>query len=479
MNAQRRTLRSIVLAVTAAVLAFAPAGQPARAARSLQAVSLLSVQSGHSVVLRTAGLSRVAVGDGRIAGVVPIGVSQLVVNGKAPGHTTIFVWAAGRLSTYEVTVTEQQVDELSQMVRSSIPFPNVDVVSFNRSLVVRGTVADGAQYQTINDILSHFDKYAQAEKYVVVNAVTVAHPIGDVQRMVASIPGAHDIRVDPDGKGDVIVSGSAPDTVTAMAILEKAKGVAGSYLAADGKLIDRISVTGHSQVSIKLYVLEVDKNTLKNLGVQLQSAIFQPDGTYKLGGPNFPAVELPVGAGKALTSGPFFRSITLAPTLNLLIQEGHARILSSPNLVTLPGNNAQFLVGGEIPIPYASGPGQIAVTYKDFGVKLDVTPTILGDGSIDAKLNPEVSDLDFQDAVVAGGFSLPALKTSRLSTEVITAPGESIVMAGLLRRVEQRTILKVPGLGDLPILGQLFRSTRYENDQSDVVFVMTPEIVTR
>src|SRR5690349_462816 len=113
MNAHRRKLRSIVLAAAAVVLGCAPAALPAAAARSIQAASLLSVQSGHSVVLRTSGLSRVAVGDGRIAGVVPIGVSQLVVNGKAPGHTTIFVWASGRLSTYEVTVTEQQVDELS------------------------------------------------------------------------------------------------------------------------------------------------------------------------------------------------------------------------------------------------------------------------------------------------------------------------------------------------------------------------------
>src|SRR5438128_2484764 len=160
MNAQRRKFRSIVLAAAAAVLACAPAARPATA-KSIQAASLLSVQSGHSVVLRTAGLSRVAVGDGR------------------------------------------------------------------------------------------FDKYAQAQKYVMVNAVTVAHPIGDIQQQIASVHGAHDIRVDPDGKGNVIVSGSALNTVVAAAILEKAKGLAGSYLAADGKLIDRISVTGHSQVSIK------------------------------------------------------------------------------------------------------------------------------------------------------------------------------------------------------------------------------------
>jgi len=461
----------------AALTAIALLGAvPGRAAAR---ASMLSVQSGHSLILQMRGLSRVSVGDGRIAGVVPIGNSELVINGKAPGHTTVFVWAAGNRSAYEVTVTEQQVDDIARMIRSSIPFPNVEVDSFNRSVVVRGSVADGAQLQTINDILARFDKYASEQKYIVVNAVTVAHPIGDVQRAFASIPGVGDIRVDPDGKGNVIVSGNVANAVTAAAVLERAKGLAGPYLAADGKLIDRISLQTRSQIDIKLYVLEVDKTSLKNLGVQLQSATFTGGNTYQLGGPNYPVVEEPRPDGKALTAGAFFRTVTLAPTLNALIQEGHARILSSPNLVTVPGSNAQFLVGGEIPIPFANGPGTIAVTYKDFGVKLDVTPVILGDGSIDAKMNPEVSDLDFQDAVVAGGFTLPALKTSRLSTEVITRPGESIVMAGLLRRVQQRTVLKVPGLGDLPILGQLFRSTRYQNDQSDVVFVMTPEIVTR
>lgn len=458
--------------VGAACVSLAPA-------RAADVVSLLSLQSGHSVVLREPGLTRVAVGDGRIAGVVPIGTTQLVINGKAPGHTTVFVWAGGHRSTYEVTVTEEVLDDLAQMLRTSIDDPNVQVVSFNRSVVVRGTVPDGARFQSLSDLLSRFDAFANQQKYTIVNAVTVAHPIGDLQSEVANIPGASDIRVDPDGKGNVIVSGDVHDAVTEQLVLQRARGLAGPYLASNGKLIDRISTDTISQIDVKVYVLEVDNTALSDLGVQLQSAVFAPGGGYSLNGPSFPAVEEPRGPGQALTAGAFFRTITLAPTLNLLMQEGHARLLSAPDLVTTPGNQATFLVGGEIPIPYSTGLGQTSIQYKDFGVKLNITPILLGNGSVETKIAPEVSDLDFQDGVVNNGFVIPALKTSKLSTDVITQTGESIIMGGMLRRVEQRTIQKIPLLSSLPILGKLFESTRYQHDQTDVVFVMTPQIITR
>lgn len=442
-------------------------------------VSLISLQSGHSVILRTPGLERLAVGDGRIAGVVPVGSSQIVINGKAPGHTTVFVWSSGTRQTYEVTVTEQEVDDLAQMIRTSVTDPNVEVVSFGHSVVIRGTVRDGAEYAQLSDILDKFDKVATAEKYTVVNAVVVAHPLGDLQHDISNLPGASDIRVDPDGKGNVVVSGHVRDAVTEQAILAKARGIAGQYLSKDGTLVDRISTDLVSQINIKVYVLEVDNTAAKNLGIELQSATFQPNGTYTIGPPSFPVVEFPVGLGKALTSGAFFRTITLAPTLNLMLQEGHARILSAPNLVTTPGNAATFLVGGSFPIPFSTGLGQVSIQYKDYGVQLNVTPTLLGNGSVEAKVAPNISDLDFSNAVTENGFVIPALRTSTLSTDVITQAGESIIMGGLLRRVETRTIQKIPLLGDIPILGQLFRSTNYQNQQSDVVFVMTPEIITR
>jgi pilus assembly protein CpaC len=452
-------------------------GAPERA--TAQTASRLSVQSGHSVLLQTPGISRVAVGDSHIAGVLPIGTSQLVVNGKAPGKTTIFVWEGARRLDYEINVTEQNMDDLAQMLRTSIDEPGVQIVSFRNSVVVRGTVPDGAHFTSLSEVLNRFDDFAKQQKYSIVNAVTVAHPLGDLQHDLASIPGAGSIRVDPDGKGNVIVSGHVKDATTAQAILERAKGLAGPYLAADGKLLDRISTDMTSQIDIKVYVLEVDRTAMSNLGIQLQSATFTPGGTYTIGPPSFPAVESPQGPGGALKVGAFFRTVTLAPTLNLLLTEGHARLLSSPDLVTIPGNNATFLVGGSIPIPFSTGLGQVSIQYQTFGVQLNVTPTLLGNGSVEAKIQPEVSDLDFQDGVQQNGFVIPALKTSKLSTDVITQPGESIIMGGMVRRIEQRFITKVPVLGDIPILGQLFRSTNYQNNQSDVVFVMTPQVITR
>ncbi len=443
-------------------------------------VTLVSIQSGHSILLKAEGLTRVAVGDGRIAGVVPVGTSQVVVNGKAPGHTTVFIWANGRREAYEVTVTAQELDDVAQMLRSAISAPTVQVVSFDHSIVVRGTVSDGAQFQQIADILNRFEPVLKAQGAVLVNAVTVSQNLGNLQRAIANISGATDIRVDPDGKGNVIVSGNATDAVTAQAILDRARGLAGPYLASNGQLIDRINAMSNSQIDIKVYVLEVDKTAQSNLGISLQSATFTQNG-YQLGQPLFPVVESPSapGSGLGFTIQPFFRTITLAPTLNLLMQEGHAKVLSSPNLVTSPGQKATFLVGGEIPVVTSTGLGAVNVQYQPYGVQLNVTPEVLGNGSVHATVAPEVSRLDYANAVVVSGFTIPALIVSKLSTDVITRPGESIILGGLVNRLEMKTISKIPLLSSIPILGKLFTSTSYQNQQSDVVFVMTPEIVTR
>jgi Flp pilus assembly secretin CpaC len=449
---------------------------------SADQVTLLSVQSGHSVLLKAEGLTRVAVGDGRIAGVVPVGTSQIVVNGKAPGHTTIFVWAGGQRLTYEVTVTQQQLDDLAQMLRSAITIPTVEVVSFDHSIVIRGNVSDGAQFQQVSDIIGRFDEVMKGQGAVLVNAVTIAQNLGNLQRAIANIPGASDIRVDPDGKGNVIVSGNATDAVTAEAILERARGLAGPYLASNGELIDRLNSLTNSQIDIKVYVLEIDKTGQSNLGLSLYGA--QPvtgQATPNLIPPSFPFIESPSapGSGLGFTIQPFYRTITLAPTLNLLMQEGHARVLSSPDLVTSPGTKASFLVGGQIPVVTSTGLGAVNVQYQPYGVQLNVTPSILGNGSVHAEITPEVSRLDYANAVIVSGFTIPALLVSKLSTDVITRPGESIIMGGLVNHVEQKTISKIPLLSAIPILGKLFTSTSYQNNQTDVVFVMTPEIVTR
>jgi pilus assembly protein CpaC len=466
------------IAAPAAFAALVSFGSPAVA----DEITLISVPSGHSTVLSAPGLTRVATGDGKIAGVIPIGTSQVIVNGKFPGHTTVYIWAGGHRTTYEVTVTLQYLDDIAQMLRTAIDIKGVEIATFDHSIVVRGSVADGAQFQQVADIVGRFVPIVQRQEgSVIINAVTVLQNMGNIQHELARLPGASDIRVDPDGKGNVIVSGNATDAVTAQAILDHARGLAGPYLASNGQLIDRLSALNDSQIDIKVYVLEVDKTAQSNLGIQLQSAAINPTqpGTYTLGTPSFPFVESATPIGGAFTIQPFYRTTTLAPTLNLLMTEGHARILSSPDLVTTPGNKATFLVGGQIPVVTSTGLGQVNVTYQNYGVQLNVTPTILGNGSVEAVVAPTISALDYSDAVIVSGFDIPALTVSQLSTDVVTRPGESILLGGLVKRLQQKTITKIPLLSDIPILGKLFTDTAYQSQQTDVVFVMTPEILTR
>jgi Flp pilus assembly secretin CpaC len=452
-------------------------------------MNTVTLRTGQSTVVATPHLTRVAVGDGKIAGVLAVGNTEIVISGRAAGRTTLLVWSGYGRRTYDVTVTEQSLESLRQMLQGSITEPGIRVDALDRSIVVNGSVATGESLVHLAEVVSHYEPAAVAGKFTLVNAVTVAKPLGPLQSELSGAPETAGVRVDRDVKGNMIVSGQVHDRVTAEHVLHRVRALAGPYLSVDGKVIDRIETATVSQVDVKVYVLEVDETALRQLGVNLQSATFHPDGSYTLGGPQFPVVEDILGGnngrpgvknpGYGFTVGAFFRSITLAPTINLILQSGHARLLSSPDLVTMPGHQADFLVGGQIPIPVASGPQQIAIQYKDFGVKLVVTPTILGDGGVETIIAPEVSDLDFQDGVALNGFTIPALKTSRLSTDVITANGEAIVLGGLLRRQEQRNVDKIPLLGDLPILGKLFRSTRYQSLQTDVVFVMTPQIITK
>jgi Flp pilus assembly secretin CpaC len=459
-------------------------------------VTIVSVQTGHSIVVDAPHLNRIAVGDSRIAGVVPIGTSQLVVNGKAAGHTTVFVWSGGSRRSYEVTVTEQGFDDIAKLLRSAINEPDVQVVAFDANLLVRGSVPDSTSYNRLNDIIDRFKgaKFTSNGKAngTILNTVTMSHPLGDLQQRLNGIPGATNVRVDPDPKGNLVVSGTVRDRATQEAVLNRVKGLAGPYLSTEGKIVDRLETELISQVDVKVYVLEVDRTASSQLGLRLQTALQNGAPTvggvtaggqsYTLAPAQIVGIENPNPGslfGKALAFGNIARATLLAPTLDLLMSEGHAKILSSPDLMTVPGVEATFLVGGKIPIPISSGLGTVSVQYQDFGVKLKVTPTLLADGSIDCKVNPEVSNLDFADAVTLNGFTIPAIKISTLNTEVITQTGDSIVMGGLLNRMESVNVTKIPLLGDIPILGKLFRSTAYQKSESDVIFILTPTVVTR
>lgn len=425
------------------------------------------------------GVTRLAIGDSQIAGVLMAGNGQLLINGKSHGRTTLFVWQGMMRRTYLVEVTQQSLDEYARVMRNAIDQPNVVIAVAKDAIVISGSVVDVQQFASVSDVVSRFAELAKSEKFTVVNAVTVAQQLGSLQKKLSKTAGLEDVSVDLDGKGNVVVSGTVPDRQAAELALQRAGGIAGAYLSADGKVIDRLATNKTTQIGVKVYILEIDNTGLTQLGLRMQGANPDPTnpGAFLYGDPIFQGLEGAPAA--ALNLAPFSRITRLAPTLDLILRSGHAKVLSAPNLVTSPGMEAKFLVGGEIPYAFSTGLGQISIVFKEYGVKLDVTPKMLANGSIETNISPEVSDLDYQNGVSLNGFVVPALKTSKLSTDMITQPGESVIMGGLLRRVEQRTIDRLPILGDLPILGKLFRSTRYQSAQTDVVFVMTPEAIVR
>jgi pilus assembly protein CpaC len=445
------------------------------------------LESGGSTVIDAPGLTRVSTGDPAIAGVVPVGMSQVVIVGKSAGRTTVYVWSMdGYARKISVVVTGQVTNDLAGLIRSEINNPSVKVRSYNQLVVISGIVYDLGEANRIKAVAAAFDDYAKQTKEVIVDSVTVEHPLGQVSEELAHIPGASNVHLDydPKGTGDIIVSGTVKDRQEAEQILAKARGLAGRYLASDAKVIDRLALDLSTQVDIKVYVLEVDQTGLSELGVNFQAAVPVPGGggTFTLQNPSFPIVESFGAAsvpGHAFNVGAFFRSAFLAPTLDLVLQSGHGRVLSAPDLVTLPGDEAKFLVGGSIPYPFASGLGTISLQWQQYGVQLDVTPTILGNGKIECKIAPSISDLDYANAITINNLTVPALKISQLSTDVITSEGQGIIMGGMLRHLQQKTIYKVPGLSAIPILGQLFQSVHYQNSQTDIVFVMTPVVINQ
>jgi pilus assembly protein CpaC len=154
-----------------------------------------------------------------------------------------------------------------------------------------------------------------------------------------------------------------------------------------------------------------------------------------------------------------------------------ARSLAEPNLVALSGDTASFLAGGEYPVPVPGTLGQVTIDYKRYGVGLAFTPTVLGGGLINLRIEPEVSQLDFSHLVTVAGISVPPLIVRRASTTVELRDGQSFVIGGLLQSVGQNAISQLPWLGDVPVLGSLFRSASYQKNETDLAIIVTPRLV--
>lgn len=218
-------------------------------------------------------------------------------------------------------------------------------------------------------------------------------------------------------------------------------------------------------VQVQVRILEVTDDSLSELGVDVSAA--------KRFGDTQPA-QLNTSTGSLQLSLSAFDEVELVARLNALVNAGKVRTLATPNLVLTSGKQASFLAGGEIPLPVKSEE-EVSIEWREYGVKLNVSAEILSD-SIRVDVEPEVSLLDWSNQITIDDVDIPAIRTRRASTSVYLEDGDSIVIGGLIGEEEQRTVAKVPLLGDLPIIGALFRSERYQTHRSDLVIILTPRV---
>jgi pilus assembly protein CpaC len=237
------------------------------------------------------------------------------------------------------------------------------------------------------------------------------------------------------------------------------------------------------QVQLQVRVAEVSRTKLKEMGASFATA---NGGTSAFSSPNGPATlnEINGGIMKYLFSGAnlflFNSAINTQALIHALKTEGALRALAEPNLIAMDGEEASFLAGGEYPIPVIQSSGErssVAIVFKTYGVKLNFKPTIIDENHIRLVLEPEVSTIDFSTGVKFDGFLIPGLRTRRAKTGIELRDGQSFALAGLLDNNETRSLSKIPILGDIPILGALFKSKSFQKQETELMFFVTAQLV--
>jgi pilus assembly protein CpaC len=382
----------------------------------------------------------------------------------------------------------------------------VDVKSLSDHLIY----IQGKQTGTTNVIL--FDS---SMKQIGILDVEVAIDTGNLQQNIQSSTGTRGIRVSST-EGQVVLSGTATDAVAA----ERAMAIATGSVPKGGTVVNAMNVAGPQQVMLEVRFLEVDRQAGRNLGVNLYAA--NANGTNVantgLGGATGATVREPIGGintngnvgapptgslpilgtvGTLLgTAGgvaptPFGSLLTSiirtsnGGSVDLLISaletKGLVRRLAEPNLMALSGDAARFLAGGEFPVPIpnttTNGFPTITIEYKKFGVELAFVPTVLSRGVINLRVEPSVSELDFTNAISIQGTTVPALTRRDARTTVELRDGQSFAIAGLLQTRNRQDVSQLPWIGSVPVLGSLFRSSSYQQEETDLVIIVTPRLV--
>jgi len=417
------------------LMAQSPAPSPVALSAKADASAPMAVRilAGRSAIVDTGSpITRVSLTSADIADALVTSSSQLLVHGKTPGTISMFVWSrAGGVQRYEISV-QRDVARAAEQIHNLFPKESIAVESNGRNIVLAGTVPT---------------------KEIADRAVDVAAGFVDKKDEVVSL-----LQVAP-------VAGVTNQVMLRVRFAE-------------------VSRSALTEAGVSFFTSPTGvQNTIGRVTTQQFPAPGFEDLKYSKDSADFGA---PVKSAEGKFNFSDFLNLFLFSEkydLGLMIKALQARglfqSLAEPNLVAESGKEASFLAGGEFPVPVWQGGanGGISVTFKEFGIRLNFTPTVVEGQRVHLKVRPEVSTLDFTNAVVLQGFRIPALSTRRTETELELRNGQTFAIAGLLNNTLNSTLQKIPGIGDIPILGQLFRSKAAQKDRTELVVMITPEIV--
>lgn len=391
-------------------------------------------------------LRRVAIGDPSVADVLIIKGDKtggVLLIGKSPGTTNLMLWERDSNAPLSYTVNVTTIASRSLLGPDT---PSVRVLG-DTALITGST----------STVENHQRAVAAAEIEASQRAARGSDGAGS-----AMAGGAGGIRGNGSGNGSASAAAGAADAI-----------------------YDTSTINTRSVVQVDVRVVEFSRSVLKQVGLNILKqnngftfGSFAPSAlTSATGGssPNFNSIA-PISSAFNLV----FNSATrgLFADLSLMESNNLARILAEPTLVALSGQSASFLAGGEIPVPVPQGLGTTSIEYKSYGVGLTLTPTVLSRQRIALKIAPEASELDFSNAVTISGVSVPAITTRRADTTVELGDGESFVIGGLIDRETVSNLAKVPFLGDLPVIGAFFKQMNYQQNDKELVIIVTPHLVS-
>ena len=447
-------LGSALAAALALGIAALPAAPAAAAPTpSTRPMGNLTLSVGRGELINLAGpMTDLFVADPSIADVQVRSPTQLYVFGKGNGSTSVYATAKGGRVIWSANVrVGTNLDSVQTMLKLAMPEAAIVATPMQGLVMLTGTVATPDDVEQASQLVQAF----------------VGKDIQVVSRLKTATPLQVNLHVK--------ISEVRRSFLKAVGVNLLTKDSTGGFTfnVARGRTIGSIDKYDTSGLP------SLDASSLYGLPSGSLSLPFNPaTGKFVTGGTSYNFSSLAAGAGTtALGLAGKLYGVDIMSAIDLAETDGLSTTLAEPNLTALSGETASFLAGGEIPIPLSQGLGTVSVEYKNYGVSLAFTPTVLADGRISMRVRPEVSQLDYSNAVTISSTRVPGLITRRAETTIELGSGQSFMIGGLLSNAHGNTTDKAPFLGDLPILGSLFRSNSFQRNETELVIIVTPYLV--